>query len=245
MSSGSLVRPAIVFTLFLLLIPALVGCSVEQQEAAPVQQPAPAVATSPVITALTADSQVPLLGKTNVTCNTSDPSDDNLTYKWTATGGNISGTASTVTWTAPEKGGDYDIMVVVSDSKGGSTTGNVIINVPEKPNNPPVITSIQFTRQAHLPITIKISGVEQTKMPELIIKKYETADISCVASDPDNDKLDYVWMATGGKLIGNGSKVQWIAPGLADNYTISVEVSDSKGATTTFTIPVTVKCCSV
>ena len=245
MSSGSLVRPAIVFTLFLLLIPALVGCSVEQQEAAPVQQPAPAVATSPVITALTADRQVPLSGKTNINCEASDPGDDNLTYKWTATGGNISGTDSMVTWTAPAKGGDYDVMVVVSDSKGGSTSSNVIINVPAKPNNPPVITSIQFTRQAHLPINIKISDLQETKMPELIIKKYETADISCVASDPDNDKLDYVWMATGGKLIGNGASVQWIAAGEPGDYTITVEVSDSQGATTTFTIRVTVKCCGV
>ncbi len=59
-------------------------------------------------------------------------------------------------------------------------------------------------------------------MPELIIKRYETADISCVASDPDNDKLDYVWMATGGKLIGNGANVQWIAAGEPGDYTRSV-----------------------
>ena len=243
MSSRSLARPAIMFTLFLLLIPALIGCSERQQEAPPVPQPAAAVNSSPVITALSADHQVPILGKTPVICDASDPNGDNLTYKWTATGGTIDGTASTVTWTAPEKGGDYDIMVVVSDSKGGSATGNVIINVPEKPNNPPVITALKFARQGRLPITIKLSDVQQNKIPELIIKRFETADISCLASDPDNDELDYAWMTTGGKLIGNGANVQWIAPGEPGNYTISVEVSDSKGAAVTFSIPVTVKCC--
>jgi hypothetical protein len=194
---------------------------------------------------LSADHQVPILGKTSIICDVSDPNGDNLTYKWTATGGTIDGTASTVTWTAPEKGGDYDIMVVVSDSKGGSVTGNIIINVPEKPNNPPVITALKFTRQGRLPVTIKLSDVQQNRIPDLVIKKFETADIYCLASDPDNDKLDYVWMTTGGKLIGNGAEVQWIAAGEPGNYTISVEVSDSKGASVTFTIPITVKCCGV
>jgi hypothetical protein len=245
MSSRSFVRPTVVFSLFLLLIPALIGCSEQPQEAPPVQQPAPAATTTPTITTLNADRQVPRLGKTRVVCDASSPGGDNLTYKWTATGGAIDGTASTVTWTAPEKGGDYDVMVVVSDSNGGSATGNVIINVPEKPNNPPVISALKFTRQGRLPITIKLSDVQQNKVPDLVIKKFETADISCLAGDLDNDKLDYVWMTTGGKLIGNGATVQWIAAGEPGNYTISVEVSDGKGASVTFTIPVTVKCCGV
>ena len=39
MGSRSLVRPAIVFTIFLLLIPALIGCSEQQQEAPPSNSP--------------------------------------------------------------------------------------------------------------------------------------------------------------------------------------------------------------
>ncbi|MGA9048867.1 MAG: hypothetical protein WB588_07735 [Dehalococcoidia bacterium] len=245
MISRLFIRTAIASILSLLLVPAVVGCSGQQQEAAPVQQPAVVTTTDPVITALTADHQVPLLGKTRVDCEVSDPNGDNLTYKWTATGGAIEGTASTVTWTAPDNGGDFDITVVVSNSRGGSATGNVIINVPEKPNSPPVISALKFTREGRLPITIKLSDVQQNKIPDLVIKKFETAEISCLASDPDNDKLDYVWMTTGGKLIGNGPTVQWIAAGEPGDYTISVDVSDSRGATTTFTIPVTVKCCGV
>ena len=85
----------------------------------------------------------------------------------------------------------------------------------------------------------------QNKVPELVIKRFETAQITFQASDPDNDELDYVWMTTGGKLNGNGATVTWIAAGEAGDYTISVEVSDAKGGVVTFKIPVTVKCCGV
>ncbi len=245
MSSSLFLKSAAALAFLSLTMAAVPGCASEPQEAQPVQQPVATVAELPVILAVTADHQVERLGQTKVECDASAPGGDNLTYKWTATGGKIDGTDSSVTWTAPEKGGDYDIMVVVSDSKGGSATGNVIINVPEKPNNPPVISEMTFARQGHLPVTIKLSDLQQKKMPELIIKRFETAQISCEASDPDNDQLDYTWLTTGGKLIGNGTTVQWIAAGDAGNYTITVEVSDGKGGVTSFTLPITVKCCGV
>ena len=245
MSSRSFFRLAAILAALPLLATVSTACSAEPPEAPAVQQPVETVAALPTILAVTADHQVARLGQTQVECDASAPGGDNLTYKWTATGGTIDGTSSSVTWTAPEKGGDYDIMVVVSDTKGSSATGNVIINVPEKPNNPPVISTLSFARQGRLPIIIKLSDVQNNKVPELVIKRFETAVITCQASDPDNDPVSYAWMATGGKITGNGATVQWIAAGEAGNYTISVDVSDDKGATTTFTIPVTVKCCGV
>jgi hypothetical protein len=50
-------------------------------------------------------------------CVASDPDGDTLTYAWAATGGAISGTGSTVTWTAPATEGTYTISVTVSDGK--------------------------------------------------------------------------------------------------------------------------------
>ena len=157
MISRLLIRTAIASILSLLLAPAIAGCSEQQQEAPPVQQPAAVTVTDPVISALNADHQVPISGKTRIVCEVSDPNGDNLTYEWTALGGAIDGNTSSVTWTAPDKGGDFDITVIVSNSKGGSATGNVIINVPEKPNNPPVISAVTFTRQGHLPVMVKLS----------------------------------------------------------------------------------------
>ena len=112
------------------------------------------------------------------------------------------------------KGGDFMITVVVSDGNGGAAKKSVIINVPDKPNNPPVITAIKFTRPSHLPVTIRpnMTDDEKKKLPELVARKYvDTCDISCVATDPDGDKLDYIWQATGGKIIGSGPNIQWIA----------------------------------
>jgi hypothetical protein len=201
----------------------------------------------PVISELKAASQVALLGSTQVVCAATETGVDNLTYNWGTTGGTITGAGSTVTWTSPEKGGDFMITVVVSDGNGGAAKKSVIINVPDKPNNPPVITAIKFTRPSHLPVTIRpnMTDDEKKKLPELVARKYvDTCDISCQASDPDGDKIDYIWQATGGKIIGSGPNIQWIAAGDPGIYTISVEVTDDKGASTSFQITVNVHCCS-
>jgi len=232
----------------LLAISVAIGssCAKKPAEPAPVQPEVQVETPKPIISSLTAAGQVPALGSTQVVCTANEADTDNLTYNWGATGGTISGAGSAVTWTAPEKTGDYLITVVVSDGKGGAAKKDVIINVPEKPNNPPVIQAVKFTRPQHQPVIVKtnMTDAEKAKLPDLVIRKYETADISCMASDPDNDKLTYIWQATGGKLIGNGANMQWIAAGEPGIYTISVEVSDDKGAEATFQITVNVHCCS-
>ena len=224
-----------------------VGCVAKQTTVAPIQPRTEPQVALPVISSLKADHQVALLGKTQVACTATEEGVDNLTYNWAATGGNISGTGSTVTWTAPDKSGDYMITVVVNDSKGGAAKDNVIVNVPEKPHNPPIISSIEFARSGHLPVTIKtnMTALQKSLLPEPIIRKYETAYLSCQASDPDGYSIDYNWQATGGKLIGTGPNVQWIAAGDPGIYTINVEVTDSRGANATFQIIVEVRCCGI
>ena len=238
---------SITFLFSLQLIVASSGCAKKQETPQPVTPQAEVETVQPVISDLKADHQVAALGKTQVVCTATEAGADNLTYNWGATGGTITGAGSTITWTAPEKSGDYMITVVASDGKGGAAKEHVIINVPEKPNNPPVIDAIRFTRPKHMPVTTKTNMTEEEKkkLPELVALKYvDTCDISCLATDPDGDKLDYVWQATGGKLIGSGANIQWIAAGEPGIYTISVEVSDDKGATATFQINISVHCCS-
>jgi predicted secreted protein len=55
------------------------------------------------------------------------------------------------------------------------------------------------------------------------------ATVSCEAADLDGDTLSYAWEYTGGALQGAGSTVTWIAPSVANTYTVKVVVSDSKG----------------
>jgi hypothetical protein len=230
----------------LLLIITTPGCTAKLETPQPVKPQAEVETVQPVISSLKADRQVSALGNTQVVCTATEAGTDNLTYNWGATGGTITGAGSTITWTAPVKTGDYMITVVVSDGKGGAAKENVIINVPEKPNNTPVIDAIRFTRPKRMPVTIKpnMTDEEKKKLPELVAIKYDVVELSCIASDADKDQLDYVWQATGGKLIGSGANMEWIAAGEPGKYTISVEVSDVKGATTTFQITVSVHCCS-
>jgi len=243
-----------IYVLPLMLILSLIGCGgIASEPVAPaVESSAPPESTNeaPVITSLTTDLQVQPLGKTRVVCEATDADGDNLTYRWACTNGTIEGASATVTWAAPQTPGSHMITVVVSDGRGGVSKKDIIVTVPEKPNNPPVIEGIRFQRPGHLPTTIKPNMTEKEKdrNPDPVIRIYETADITCIASDPDNDSLTYAWLANAGKLVsveGKPESVQWIVPGAGGTYKVTCEVSDEKGLTATFTITITVKCCGI
>jgi hypothetical protein len=64
--------------------------------------------------------------------------------------------------------------------------------------------------------------------------------VTCVASDPDGDALSYTWEYTGGTLQGTGSTITWIAPSIANNYTVKVTISDGKGGTANSNVAIVV-----
>jgi hypothetical protein len=66
------------------------------------------------------------------------------------------------------------------------------------------------------------------------------ATISCEASDPDGDALNYTWEYTGGTLQGTGSTVTWIAPSVANTYTVKVTVSDGNGGAANSSVAIVV-----
>jgi len=224
----------------------LAGCTAPKSPVAPEPPPVP-VNNPPTISSLTADQQlVQPFGKVMLKCQASDPESDNLSYQWIASGGVVEGPTDSAAWTAPGNPGSYKITVVVSDEKGGSATGDIFITIPEKPNNAPVISAIKFTRPGRMAITVKTNPTdkEAKDTPELIIRKFETGDVSCLATDPDKDQLTYVWKATGGKIVGNGPNIQWLAAGDPGTYKITCEVADGNGGTASFTITISVHCCS-
>jgi hypothetical protein len=183
------------------------------------------------------------LGKANFTCSANDPDGDTLTYRWTASAGTIDGSEAAVTWTAPKDPGSYKITVVVSDGKGGAVASDAVVTVPEKPNNPPVISAIKFM-PAGRTITLKRNPTDdEMKNYPPIMKRTDIAYFECVSMDPDNDKLAYVWKASGGVLNGGGPKIFWRPPVEAGNYTITCEISDEKGGSDSFTVTISVHCC--
>lgn len=85
---------------------------------------------SPAISELVANpSGILYGGSTTLTCIATDPDGDVVRYSWSASEGSITGVGNKVTWVAPNKGGDYNVTVVVSDGKGGETRGNVMVIV--------------------------------------------------------------------------------------------------------------------
>ncbi|HIE16823.1 MAG TPA: PKD domain-containing protein [Dehalococcoidia bacterium] len=84
----------------------------------------------PVISSLAATSSVVVRGgSTIITCTASDPDGDEVSYSWSTSGGSITGVGNKVTWMAPDKAGNFNITVIVSDGKGGETIGNVVVVV--------------------------------------------------------------------------------------------------------------------
>ncbi|MCX6004200.1 MAG: hypothetical protein NT082_00760 [Chloroflexi bacterium] len=227
------------------------GCQPSNNQVVNEEPPVTEVAnTSPVITDLSAaDTVVQPQGRTRMTCQANDAENDNLTYKWTASAGTIEGDGAAILWTAPATGGPCSISVTVSDGKGGSASKNVIVNIPEKPNNSPVIKTLRFTRYQHKAVFINPNGTEKELRDAqalLVVKKLDPVELSVLASDPDNDPLDYRWTSNpGGTIKGDGNTVWWYAPSEAGDFKITIEVTDERGGTASYTISVTVKCCGV
>ena len=90
---------------------------------------------SPIISSLVANpSGILYGGSTLLTCIASDPDGDVVRYSWTASEGSITGVGNKVTWIAPNKGGSFNITVIISDGKGGETRGNVMVTVATTTN---------------------------------------------------------------------------------------------------------------
>ena len=153
-------------------------------------------------------NRLPLSGSCQVRCIASDPDGDSLGYIWSASGGNISGEGSVVTWIAPHVPGAYTLTVEVTDGKGGKAKTQLTLNVVVI-NHPPVIESLATRWQK--------------------LKKAASSPIECVASDPDGDELSYIWSVGRGSISGEGPVVTWVAPNAYGFYTVTVTVTDGRG----------------
>jgi hypothetical protein len=60
-----------------------------------------------------------------VSVTASDPDGDPLTYTWTTTGGTITGSGSSITWTAPTESNFYNVNIEITDGRGGSTSATI------------------------------------------------------------------------------------------------------------------------
>ena len=124
MLGGSL---AIVLTVLVTVAMLGSGCAAPP---APPPPPAPEANQAPVISSVTAKPATVLYGDSvALTCIASDPEDDAITYAWSASEGTITGTGKEATWIAPNKDGNFNITVTLTDYPGAKTTGNVMVTV--------------------------------------------------------------------------------------------------------------------
>jgi len=132
---------------------------------------APAVNHSPTIIIITADSSSIDINQSNtITCIATDQDGDTLTYIWTKNGGTITGTGSTITWTAPATTGNYTITCTVSDGKSiDIQIISITVTEPQLENHSPVIISTAITSAT--------------------VGEAYTYDVD--ATDPDGDTLTY------------------------------------------------------
>lgn len=99
---------------------------------------------APEITSITADPSAVGQGKTStITVVASDQDGDELSYSYDPTGGEISGSGSVVTWTAPSVVGTCRVDVMVSDGKE-SVSGSVDITVSEEEKPDLAVTKINY-----------------------------------------------------------------------------------------------------
>jgi hypothetical protein len=174
---------------------------------------------------LTAGSSVALVA------TASDGDGDALSYAWTSTcaGGTFSSTtASATSFTLPSGTTDAscDLVVAVSDGRGGSTNG--LLTVPV--GNPPVIEAPTITGTVQSVHEVDVNG---------------SVNLSLDASDPQGGALTFQWVAAAGtfsnQVDGNGgSHVTWTAPATADTdfFTVSAIVTDSLGASVAQDFPI-------
>jgi hypothetical protein len=151
-----------------------------------------------------------------VGCNTSGGGGGELSYEWSAAGGNISGSGPQVVWIAPEEVGMYDITVVVTDSQDGHKTASIALTASVGP--PPVIETLNVTADHKYLKTI--SGGYR------VAKTYNYT-IECIASG--NGTLTYNWTCTGGNISGEGSAINWTAPDTEFDVTLTAKVFDGLG----------------
>jgi hypothetical protein len=171
----------------------------------------------PIISSMDAEANwtVPL-DSLWVACNASDPDGDELSYQWSTTGGDISGTGPEIIWTAPGEVGMYDITVLVIDSLGKNATGSVVLTASNGP--PPIIEALIVTAIGHEYLKETITGYK-------VAKTYDYS-IECVASSNTSAELVYEWSCTGGEMSGEGSIITWTAPNIDRDVTVTVKVFD-------------------
>jgi hypothetical protein len=150
-----------------------------------------------------------------------DKDNDELNYIWIVEDDTLTEINPILNWIAPDSVGIYKIKSIVIDGEGAVVSDSIFMDVVESINHDPVIEKLEVSSQ-------KIDLESETT-------------ITCVATDEDGDKLDYIWGIDAGEMIVSDSIITWTAPNTEGNYEIHCQVVDSSGATVVDSITIFVR----
>ena len=158
------------------------------------------------------------LQTSTISATASDPDGDPLTYAWTASGGSISGTGASVTFTPPPVATTttFSVSLTVSDGKGGTAAAGTTVKVSRQHNTAPQITAGP--------------GASPDSITDI-----QTSTLSVAATDAEGDALTYGWTPSGGAISGSGASVTFTPPAVVSTttFTIALSISDGHGGTAT------------
>ena len=174
-------------------------------------------------------------------CVASDPDGDSLKYSWTADNGTIKGEGDRISWTSPEAMGKYKVTITVSDGKGGEATMTKDIRVTLNADGS-ITPDAPVVLNMTLPSKDTVTGAKRVRI-------WTSSPVECKVEGADTSKLKYTWTTPNGKLQAKGlaegtaSRVTWIAPGAAGDFTLDVVVTDNNGNEAKGTVNFKVFCC--
>lgn len=189
----------------------------------------------PIIYYMEAEQNVTPLSIAHIHCVAADADGDTLFYSWSADKGAFKGKGDIITWMVPEETGDYSIMAVVSDGRGGEVADSVTVTVARRINQSPSITIVVTPRDKP---PVVVTSVDEP----ITARQWSVVEIECIADDPDGDRVDIMWSATGGRILGEGNKIRYIITSSRDHI-VSVAAIDSTGRRTTGEVYFHVLCC--
>ncbi len=161
----------------------------------------------PTVSCAVSDASILQGDTTTVRANAVDPEGARLTYSWSASGGKVTADEDTATFDATGLApGTYTVTATVRDKKNEVSCSSEISVL--KRNQPPT------------------ASVEPSKFT---VVQGDSANLRCVASDPNNDPLTYAWSVNGERLAAAGPQITFGSEGRKPGaYKVVCEVSDGE-----------------
>lgn len=138
-------------------------------------------------------------------CTAEDMETASLEYNWTGQK-DVWVSDDSYLWKAPENQGYIKFKCFVRDAGGLLDSMEMLIKVVDRITAPPVIEDFYAENRKLHPGSSTI--------------------VHCVATDINNDQLQYQWSSNGGTIEGEGSSVNWQSPSTEGDYSISCEVTN-------------------